>query len=407
MSSITLNKKLKNTPLTNKTPQLKHIWEILPHFKCPVIGACLTVEEHKKILKKAGYQTKRKRPHELHRMIMERLDKRNRLSEKVDRFLRHKYRKTIAMAADMKGDQLMEAWREGFQAGKMDGFFYVMALRNNISDEHLMEIFGETHMLCHANLAEVMNARRDVSIQLTANQKLAKLVNREKKRVKTLKQKNALLETSLNETRTLLTRFKKAPVNEKPEKKDDKKYETENQRLREKLRKLETQNANQADQLIQLEREKRRLQIELFDHQSKNQILDEEINSLIARISFFVEHTNKNCNDKCPQFKLCAKRILIVGGITKLKHLYRDLIESSGGEFDYHDGYMNNGKQNLEARVKRSDLIICPVNCNSHGACHRVKKLCQKHSKSVKMLPSSSLSAITEALYATNQDRNN
>ncbi|MBW1941136.1 MAG: DUF2325 domain-containing protein, partial [Deltaproteobacteria bacterium] len=166
-------------------------------------------------------------------------------------------------------------------------------------------------------------------------------------------------------------------------------------------------NTTQADQLIQLEREKRRLQIELFDHQSKNQILAEEINSLIARISFFVEHTNKNCSDKCPQFKLCAKRILIVGGITKLKHLYRDLVETSGGEFDYHDGYMNNGKQNLEARVKRSDLIICPVNCNSHGACHRVKKLCQKHSKSVKMLPSSSLSAITEALYATNRDRNN
>ena len=91
--------------------------------------------------------------------------------------------------------------------------------------------------------------------------------------------------------------------------------------------------------------------------------------------------------------------MLIVGGITKLKHLYRDLVESGGGVFDYHDGYMTSGKQNLEARVKRSDVVICPVTCNSHGACIKVKRLCRKHNKTINMLPSASISAISGALH--------
>jgi len=51
------------------------------------------------------------------------------------------------------------------------------------------------------------------------------------------------------------------------------------------------------------------------------------------------------------------------------------------------------------ARVKRSDLVICPVNCNSHNACLKVKKLCNQYDKELKILSSSSLSAVSHALF--------
>ncbi|MBW1740471.1 MAG: DUF2325 domain-containing protein [Deltaproteobacteria bacterium] len=108
------------------------------------------------------------------------------------------------------------------------------------------------------------------------------------------------------------------------------------------------------------------------------------------------------CDEQCPAFDLCAKRILIVGGITKLQAYYRKLIEEKGGVFEYHDGYMNGGKRGLETRVKRSDIILCPVNCNSHNACLSVKRLCRKHNKPVQMLSSASLSAISQALIGIN-----
>ncbi|MCD6271285.1 MAG: DUF2325 domain-containing protein, partial [Deltaproteobacteria bacterium] len=135
--------------------------------------------------------------------------------------------------------------------------------------------------------------------------------------------------------------------------------------------------------------------------QSTNQQLAEEVSGLISKLTSFVEKEDQ-CRDTCARYQLCSKRILIVGGITKIKHLYKQLVESSGGEFDYHDGYMNNGKINIEARVMRADLVICPVNCNSHTACERVKNLCRKFDRPVKMLANSSLSSISDALLKEN-----
>ncbi|MCK4486514.1 MAG: hypothetical protein KAU38_07120 [Desulfobacterales bacterium] len=43
----------------------KPIWKIDRHFKCPVIGACLSVQELKKILKKTGICIKYLNPYQV------------------------------------------------------------------------------------------------------------------------------------------------------------------------------------------------------------------------------------------------------------------------------------------------------------------------------------------------------
>ncbi len=398
MSKTTSIKIKEKMVLTDTAPRLKNIWEVQPNFKCPVIGACLTVEEHKKVLKKAGCQIKKMSPHELHRLVMERLYNENRISRKVESYLKYKYRNRVATLADLDEGQFMGAWREGFQEGRMDGLFYVAAIRDDLSDESLVEIFGEIHMLSHANLAEVMKTRRSLSQQVKVNQKLAKTLNQGKKRIRDLKQDNSKLKAELHKTRLLMEKLKKTPVKAASEEKAIENFYAENQTLREKLKKMENQNMQKAEQVRYLKREKKRLQIELFDLKSTSQSLADEMNGFISQISNFIS-CDEDCDAKCPKFHLCAKRILIVGGITKMKHLYQHLVESGGGKFEYHDGYMNSGNQDLEARVRRSDLIICPVSCNSHGACLSVKKLCRKHNKPVKMLPSPSLSSISNALF--------
>ncbi|MDY6789997.1 MAG: DUF2325 domain-containing protein [Thermodesulfobacteriota bacterium] len=377
--------------------RLNRIWEIHRSFKCPVIGACLDINEHRKVLKRAKCRIKKLKPHQLHRIIMENLNDQNGISQKVDSYLRYKYRDTIAELADLDEDEFFAIWKDVIHSGKMNGVFYIAAIRKDLPVEYLEDIFGEIHMLGHANLAEVMWARRDAQRQAEANQKITKLLKQEKMRSKTLKKENAATISALNETHVLLQRLKSGSDKAEPKAKNIDKNEFENANLKEKLRALENKNNQLLDQLHYLEREKRRLEIELFDIQSTNHLLADEVKQLIHQISSVVGPEN-NCDETCPQYQLCAKRILIVGGMTKMKHMYRQLVESSGGEFDYHDGYMNKGSQKMEALVKRSDLIICPVNCNSHGACEKVKKLCRKHSKSIKMLPSSSLSSISGAL---------
>ena len=134
---------------------------------------------------------------------------------------------------------------------------------------------------------------------------------------------------------------------------------------------MERKNLQLTDQNRNLEREKRRLEIDFFTIQSTNQRLASEIKDLLSQIGSIFE-CSAQCENHCTKFQLCTRRILIVGGMTKIKHLYRDLIESCGGEFEYHDGYVKAGVKKLKAQVGRSDLVLCPVNCNSHGACKKV-----------------------------------
>jgi phosphoheptose isomerase len=104
------------------------------------------------------------------------------------------------------------------------------------------------------------------------------------------------------------------------------------------------------------------------------------------------------CDINCPAYALCKKRVLIVGGITKLASLYQQVVEKNGGTFEYHDGYMKSGSRKLQSRLRRADVVLCPVNCNSHAACFLVKKLAKKYKKRLHMLPSASLSTIARAL---------
>ncbi len=104
------------------------------------------------------------------------------------------------------------------------------------------------------------------------------------------------------------------------------------------------------------------------------------------------------CDETCPSFYLCRKRILIVGGINRMEFLYRQLIEKNGGIFEYHNGHIKGGKRELEDRVRRADIVLCPVNINSHNACSVVKQMGKKHRKSVRMLAGSGLGTISQAL---------
>ena len=75
-----------------------------------------------------------------------------------------------------------------------------------------------------------------------------------------------------------------------------------------------------------------------------------------------------------------------------------EFIEGGGGVLDYHNGSLQSGARQLERSLRRADIILCPVNCNSHGACIKVKNLAKKHKKTFYMLPNGSLSTISRLL---------
>ena len=375
---------------------LKRVWDVYPYLKCPLIGMCLSLEEHKRILKKTGHSIKRLDAYELHRSIKRYLDGENRVSLKVDRYLSHKYRADLVELSNLCEDAFMATWRGRLMCGKIEEIFFVACVRGDLSEESLSEIYGEVHMAGHGNLAELMKMLRHAQLQKSANTKVSRLLNQEKRLTRSLREKIKQLKTSLEETLTLSNRFQNEEASDS-KKQVIRANEDKTQALQKKLYKVEKEKGDLTKQLRILEREKRRLQIEFFELQSTNQRMAEDVKELTLQIGSLLD-CSAHSHNQCQKFQLCAKRILIVGGITKMKHLYRDLIKAGGGEFEYHDGYMKAGRKKLEAQVSRCDLVLCPVNCNSHGACDSVKTYCKKFNKPFKMLPGASLSTISSAL---------
>jgi len=68
--------------------------------------------------------------------------------------------------------------------------------------------------------------------------------------------------------------------------------------------------------------------------------------------------------------------------------------------FQYHDGQVRGGIKKLEHQVIRADMVLCPIDYNSHAAALAAKRFGKKHGKPVQMLPNSSLNTIYQALQA-------
>lgn len=400
-----------NTPLTSAmsdpgTHVLAHktrlrFWELDNCFKCPVIGMCLTSTEQKHLIKKVGMSMKKKRsPFELHEILVCSAESENRLSVKIDNLLERKFRKAAETLNTLDDAVFLNRFKAAFAAGDCLAILWTAAVNPELPIEVKREIFGDIHMAMHWSGEQSLMLKRKQTHQeraLEKTQERLTKVSRERRALhednEALHKENARLSADLaalkKENAMLDAKGQKAlPSNRLRQ------FEAETLTLESSLSKLRTQLKKKQCQVDTLKYKNRRLRDHALEQTKINQRLKEETRSIIAELTSL-----NHCDASCPAFDLCKKRILIVGGVTRMETVYRELIEGRGGRFEYHNGYMKNGVRQLEARLKRADMVLCPVNCNSHAACSLVKNLSKKHKKPVHMLPNSSLNTVSQVIW--------
>ncbi len=413
----------------DRLKKFMNIWEIEGSFKCPVVGAMLSVDKHKSILKKCGWDVSSLKPYEYHTAIMGCLADENTVSVKVNNFIRHQARHIMAdvieVYANESGDaakkKVRNLWESWAVQGDIGPAMYALVSHEDADIELLRDIHGEVHMLSHANMTEVFHIRKKIN---AANDSLA----REKKRVaeknhrirelvsdaKTSSRTLSCLEQENAKLKKQVSLMDAGPVPKSVPGAD----------LKDRVAALEAALEQEKKRTAAAEDMEKKVCADLFRTQNENQLLKEELETMVASFPIarepafcpamaqagterqYLPQDQINCPEKgacgdksCPNYMLCARRIFMIGGITKMKAHYRELVEKAGGEFDYHDGYMKSAGDNLAAKVRRCDIVVCPVSCNSHNACLKVKKLCQRYNKELKILNSASLSAVTQALF--------
>ncbi len=93
-----------------------------------------------------------------------------------------------------------------------------------------------------------------------------------------------------------------------------------------------------------------------------------------------------------------GRRVLCVGGIQHAVARYRGRIEKLGGQFEHHDGGLEDSVQALDGRLSRADLVICQAACINHEAYHRIKRHCERTGTPCVYLDRPSLSRLDRAL---------
>lgn len=393
-----LAKTIKADMANKKIAEMIPVWKIFPNFRCPVIGSCLSIEEQKKIIKKTGFFKKGMSEFQIHHTLMEHICDENPVSLKTDRYIRHKYRDSIEKFKYQSEEELEQYWDSAFQRGELEGVFYLIATRPDISNDFIMKAFGDIHMLGHSNMSDLMKLKRALVLELDVNKKLAGRLNEEKTRIRQLNSLNKINKKRVSELENELAQLKKQSYSLQPDEATELKHENEliknqNQSFKDKIDSLMQESCRE-------EKDKQRIELKFSETLLTNKILKKEVQDLIC---LKTENFPVLCKEKCPggfckDCEKCPKKILMIGGMTKMKHYYKDIVESKGDEFLYHDGYMKSGGKQLKNLVYGSDLVLCPVNCNSHNACLRIKKLCKQFNKQVKMMSNSSLSSLSQVL---------
>ena len=391
--------------MTGKSSNFKTMWEIDSHFKCPVVGAVLSVAKHRDILKKCGYDITGLKSYEYHQIIMSKLDEENEISIKVNNVIRARAGKWMRMIEGMDDAAMRTLWNENFESGQVGPLMYAVVSYEETHFDLLQDVYGEVHMKAHANMTGIFDVRK----QLAANRDA---LDREKNK---LKMKTGEIKKLVRMRKDDTCRILDLELANNRLKKQMKALEQQvipdNQRDDTRIKELEAQVAvlkseRNAQDLTRKDMESNVLKLKttLALARKENESIREEMESFISILGESAPppcQTSSDCSrESCSQFQLCARRIFMIGGITKMKAYYKDIVEKAGGEFDYHDGYIKGAGMDIEARVKRSDLVLCPVNCNSHNACIRVKKLCNQHNTPLKILASSSLSAVGQAVFS-------
>jgi hypothetical protein len=385
--------------ILNRKPPLR-LWQVAHFFKCPLIGMCLTYPEQRQLLKKSGLANKRKSPFEIHQILVAGCDNEDPLSRRMDGFLNRKFSRSAVVFFGMDDHTFMPHFKAAIESGESAKALWIAAVSPELSMSCRRKIFADIHMAMHTTGQERLRLKSRLSRQQEELNNLRqefKAVTRQRRQL----QKNAenhqrermALRAATDALKKEKSQLQRAlaeitnPTRETELKKENRKMRMDYDALCKRLE-------DSQHQVTVFKAKNARLSAQIAQQIKINSHFRAEIQTVTDEMTLL-----NRCDASCPAFDLCKKRILIVGGLARMESLYRELIEGSGGVFEYHDGHVKKGVKTLECRLKRADVVLCPVSCNSHTACSLVKNLGKKYKKPVYMLPNSSLSTVSKVIW--------
>ncbi len=372
--------------------------EMDAHLHCSVIGTCLSTAELRKLMRRFIHVDGAS-DLELHHDAVRLASQNAEVARALHKALDRRHDASVQRFARATGaDAVGALWQQSLNAGEVPGAYWALLTHRRSTAALRQQAFGDVHMLSHlvgaANRADI---RRLVALEQD-NAEWRERAERQQERLAelVLERDQALAERDTTRTRVLALEQTLAQGADGAQAAGAAAAATEALMATVAVQTLRREAAEAQTQRLQAEAA--RLAAELAHLQAHAQELGRELAAAEAELGA------RPGGDQAPasrlQQQLNGRRLLYVGGRPSSSAAIRELVQRHGGEYQRHDGGLEDRKGLLQAALAGADLVVFPVDCIDHDSALALKRHCQRLGKPFLPLRSASVTSFAAALAA-------
>ena len=367
-----------------------------PHLHCSVIGTCLGTSELRKLMARFLF-VRDCSDLDVHHEAVRLSGQSGPVVKALHKALDQRHEAVVQRFARAQDATALAAlWDEALKQGEIPGAYWAVLTHRQVTPELRQRVFGDVHMLSHlvgaANRADI---RRLVALE-AENAELRERAERQQLRAQEL----------ADERDQTIARLRLELAQAEIEREAASAHGALHESLQSERDQLAASLAQVAVQTARRERaeqsagaameESARLREEL-DHLGRHVLaINRELTAAETQLREVADggSTAQRALDQ----SLKGRRVFYVGGRPSSTPAIRDLVLRHGGEFQHHDGGLEDRKGLLASGVAWAELVVFPVDCIDHDSAGKLKKLCTRQGVAYLPLRGASVSSLAAAL---------
>ena len=398
---------LCDVPPKQSANQRHKLWEIRPDLHCTIIGTCLSYADLLKIGRKAGFvPSETATEYEVHNYFVHRAEEPDRLARLMHKALDGKYRAAIhaCQQAQCAAD-LEDFWSDALAKVDIPGPYWALMTHPLTTEALLVRAFGEVHMLSHltgaANRADVRRLRGTEAALADATRRLSAQATEHRRAAAQHAGQMAGLERRLRaaEADGATRAAAEARLREFESGETHRALERANATLVADLEVSRRACGSAQARCRALEHEISELRQANREATAILEALRNECSALEALVRADIGGEATPVREEALAIDLCGRRIAYVGGRAGAISQFRTVVESLNGRFSHHDGGIDDNIARLGGVLNQADVVLCPVDYVSHGACLKAKTFCKQTAKPFVPLRTAGLSSLVRGLH--------
>lgn len=347
-----------------------------PQLHCSVIGTCLSTAELRRLMRKF-MDVDDANDLEVHHETVRMVSRHAGLARALHKTLEQQHGSAVQRFGRARDtDALIALWEEALHQGEVPGAYWAVLTHRRVTPALRQRVFGDVHMLSHlvgaANRADI---RRLVALE-QENAELRNRVERQQERLAEIGEERDRALAERDQQACELIGMRSALARGAQEEARHRETAAEVAALSAAIA-AQTRRREQAEgAALAAGADAQRLEQEL----ARVHTCVAELAHELAAAETQLRETASGADAAGSTLSrlLRGQRVLYVGGRPSSNPAIRDLVLRHGGEYQRHDGGIEDRKGLLASAAAWATLVVFPVDCIDHDSALVLKRMCMR-----------------------------